>query len=351
MVFYYVAKIVENKNVFLVKSKNINMKKFKLLLLAFLTITNAYKAQIVDADTKKKIEAWKQSKLYVVKTSDNDINSELENAVKSSFSNYAETVSVIEADKLMDNDNNFFVTIYYADPNAIQRRVLNVKQNAWDKTGFGIGIFQGKSKKLLKINFHKDFLVRQDYVTATPNMNATLFCPEVRDFYNKTGLIKTFIPEPSIKIMIASTVIGLKQSLDAFEKNEGVSGYKDVLKAIDKSLNIESGILKNKTLLVLNCKMTNEFFNGYAFKKEKIEVNDLSKLASKDKNSCFLIYSLYTEHEYDTNDKFIKQVSVIDCETGKIIYQNSYYGAATVSPLPKKFAQDLNDAINGKTKD
>ena len=79
------------------------------------------------------------------------------------------------------------------------------------------------------------------------------------------------------------------------------------------------------------------------FKKEKVQKNDLSKLTSKNKDYCFLQYSVDTP-------AFLKQVSVIDCETGNIIYSYYAFGSAKLSPMSKEQAQDLNDAVNGKVR-
>lgn len=305
------------------------------MLIAF---TNYSLAQVIYGDyADKKYSAWKQSKLYVVKTTDNEINTELENAIKASFQNYAGTVSVTEADKLMKNDNNFFATVIYPGANLY-------KVNAWDKYASGIGIFQGSAKKFLKIAIVYDYLVFQEYLPLAPNLNVTMYATEARNMYVKGGFDKTFKPEPTIKAMIPSTVLNLKQCLDALEKTEGVKGEKKMYQAVGKILSEDAKILKNKTLVVLNNSLNDDFYNAYAFKKEKAEPNDISKLSSKNKEYCFLKYTIQLK-------TFNKQVTVIDCETGKIIYQKSYLGSATMTGISKKQTEDLNNAVKGIIKE
>jgi len=71
------------------------MKKSICIFLAllYLSIGN-YKAQSLTCNSEDKFyKKWKESKLYVVKTTDKEINNRLEKAVKDIFPNYAATVS------------------------------------------------------------------------------------------------------------------------------------------------------------------------------------------------------------------------------------------------------------------
>jgi len=105
----------------------------------------------------------------------------------------------------------------------------------------------------------------------------------------------------------------------------------------------DCALLKNKTLLVFNTTLADEFYNAYSFKKEKVDANDISKITSKDKKYCYLRYNVYPI-------QYFKQVSIIDCETQKIIYQKTYVFLSSMSlgTIPKKYAEDLNSAVNGK---
>jgi len=201
----------------------------------------------------------------------------------------------------------------------------------------------GRAKNLQKIDFYKDYLVRYDYLPVAPNMNLSLVIPAAREAYTKNGLDKTFEPEGTIATMIPSTIMGFKQLLDVTDKAGGISVLK-ILKEAGKVYAAEAPMLKNKTLLVLDHEITQPFYDAYAFKKEKIQVNDLSKLEAKDKNYCFLIYRI----EYETSTA---QVTVIDCETSKIIYQYSALTATKGDKMKKTYADNLNSAIKGKVVD
>lgn len=314
------------------------MKKLQLTLLLLISIVSNYNAQVIGANTDDKIyKAWKSSKLYVVKSVNEEINTRLEEAVKASFPNYTATVSEAEADKLMDNEGNFFACVYYPGQ-------YKTKLNTWDKYAFGIGIFQGKEKKLQKTLVYENHLVRYDYLPIAPNMNLDLVVAAAREAYTKTGLDKTFKVEPNILIMIQSTIIGFKQTLDALDKTAGVTKPIDVYKAVAKTNREKAPMLKDKTLLILDNEITEPFYTAYKYKKEKIQVNDLSKLDTKDKKYCMLIYTI----EVKTS---IRQISVIDCETGKIIYQDSGRTATTGDKMSKKYADNMHMAIDGKSWD
>jgi len=314
------------------------MKKIQLLLLITVSAVSSYKAQILGTSSEDKIyKAWKQSKLYVVKSVDENINARLETAVKDAFPNYTAAVSEAEADKLMDNENNFFVTVYYPG-------MYKTKQNTWDKYNFGIGIFQGIEKKIQKIEIDKNCLVRFDYLPVAPNMNLGLVVAAARKAYTDTGLDKTFKPEPTIMTMIPSTIMGFKQTLDALESTGGEKKPTTLYKLIAKTLRADAPMLKNKTLLVLDNEIMEPFYAAYTLKKEKVSVNDLSKLESKDKNYCFLIYTI----EEKTS---IRHVTVIDCATGKIIYQDSGLTATTGDKMKKNYADNMIMAANGKSWD
>jgi hypothetical protein len=311
------------------------MKKFKLVLLVLISFVSTYNAQTIGPHNQDKMyKAWKQSKLYVVKTANTEITSKLEEAVKASFPNYTSTVSEAEADKLMDNENNFFVTVYYPGE-------YKVKQNTWDKFNFGIGIWQGKEKKLQKIDHLKDYLIKFDFLPVAPNMNITMLAAVGRKAYTATGLDKTFKPESTIATMIPSTIMGFKQNLDALDKIGDVTKTVAVYKAVAAVLRADAKILKDKTLLVLDNEIFEPFYAAYSLKKEKVQVNDLSKLEAKDKNYCFLIYTI----EPSTS---IRHVSVVDCETGKIIYMDSGITATTADKMQKKYADSMEASANGK---
>ncbi len=282
--------------------------------------------------------AWKHSKLYVVKTQDAGINSALEAAVKNTFKNYAGTVSQEGAEKLMKNENNFLLTVYYNNS-------LIIKQNAYDKYVFNIGIFQANEKKFKNIS--RDVFVCQEYTPAAPNLNVTFVAKEVSILYSENEFGKTFEPEANMIAMIPSTILNFQQFIDAMDKTENVPrGLGDIktMKAVSKILSVDAKILKNKTLLVLNSPFTEEFYNNYAFKKEKVEKNDLSKIISKDKGYCFLKYS------FDVLNTLMKQLNIIDCETGAVIYSANAYNTSFMTLLTKKHAEELSDAVNGKIK-
>ncbi len=314
------------------------MKKLNLLFIMIVALGTLCKAQIIGVNYEDKMyKAWTTSKLYVVKTTNDDVNAKLEAAAKAAFPNFASAVTEAEADKLMDNEGNFFLTVYYFGQ-------YKFKQNTWDKYNFSIGIFQGKAKKLQKIEILKDHLVKYDFLPVAPNMNLTLLVAAAREAYTKTGLDKTFKPEPNLISMIPSTVIGFKQTLDALEKTSGISKPIDVYKAVAKTLREKAPMLKDKTLLVLDNEITEPFYVAYKYKKEKIQVNDLSKLDTKDKKYCMLIYTI----EPGTS---IRQISVLDCETGKIIFQDSGRTATTGDKMSKKYADNMNMAVEGKSWD
>jgi hypothetical protein len=314
------------------------MKKLQLILFGIVCLVSWGKAQILGTNSEDKMyKAWKQSKLYVVKTANDEINERLEATAKTVFPNFQSAVTEAEANKMMDNENNFFITVYYPG-------MYKIKQNTWDKYNFGIGIWQGNAKAIQKIDLEKDMLVRFDFLPVAPNMNLSMVVAVARKAYTETGLDKTFKPEPTIKTMIPSTLIGFKQTLDALDKTNGEKKPATLYKAIAKTLRTEAPILKNKTLLILDNEIMEPFFAAYSLKKEKVAVNDLSKLEAKDKNYCFLVYTI----EEKTS---IRHVTVIDCETGKIIYQDSGITATTGDKMQKKYADNMEMAANGKSWD
>lgn len=314
------------------------MKKIQALLVIMLSFIGVYKAQILGTNSEDKMyKAWKASKLYVVKTVNPEINAQMESVAKATYPNFVSAVTEAEADQLMDNENNFFITVYYPGE-------FKIKQNTWDKFYMGIGIWQGNAKKLQKISFDHDFLVRFDYLPAAPNMNLAFGVSAARKAYTDTGLEKTFQIEPNIRILIPSTLIGFKQTLDALDKTNGEKKPATLYKAVAKILRADAPILKNKTLLVLDNDIMQPFYDAYTLKKEKVAVNDLSKLEKKDKNYCFLIYTI----EVGTS---MRHVTVIDCETGKIIYQDSGLTATTGDKMKKNYADNMIMAANGKSWD
>jgi hypothetical protein len=129
------------------------------------------------------------------------------------------------------------------------------------------------------------------------------------------------------------------------DKTMGVEKLKTDRKkmiAVGKDLSVNAKILKNKTLLILDNPMTADFYNAYAFKKEKMGNYDLSKL--KDKNYCLLKYTWTLGN--------LMQVSVIDCETGLLIYtENTYASNTFVKFMSKEMAENLNNAVNGQFKE
>jgi len=311
------------------------MKKLNFVFaLLLIFVSNYGTAQIIGHP--KKYGIWKQSKLYVVKTVNEEINTALENSAKASFPNFAGSVSEAEAEKLMDNENNFLITIVYPGTNMI-------KQNNWDKFNFGIGIFQANAKKIHRIEYYKDFLIRQEFTPIAPSLNVGMYASEARDLYIKDGSDKTFKPESNIAAMVPVTLHNFKRILDAAVDLPGDKSDKKTMEEVSVKFSQDAKLLKKKTLLVLNTSFTEEFYNAYAFKKERVEKNDLSKLKSKNKDYCFLQYTVDTP-------AFVKQISVIDCETLNIIYTYSTFGSAKLSPMSKVQAQDLNDAVNGKVK-
>jgi len=314
------------------------MKKITLFMLGMVSLAGTCASQTLGTSSEDKMyKAWKQSKLYVVKTENAEINARLESAAKADYPNFASAVSQEEADKLMDNENNFFVTVYY-------RGQYKIKQNTWDKYNFGIGIWQGNAKKVEKIDYEKDMLVRFDYLPVAPNMNLALVVAAARKAYTDSGLDKTFKPEKNILTMIPSTLMGFKQTLDALDKTGGEKKPATLYKAIAKTLRADAPMLKNKTLLVLDNEIMEPFYNAYTLKKEKVQVNDLSKLEAKDKNYAFLIYTI----EEKTS---IRHVTVIDCETGKIIFQDSGITATTGDKMKDTYAKNMIMAANGKSWD
>jgi hypothetical protein len=103
-------------------------------------------------------------------------------------------------------------------------------------------------------------------------------------------------------------------------------------------------MLKDKTLLILDNEIMQPFYDAYTLKKEKVQVNDLSKLEAKDKNYCFLIYTI----EEKTS---MRHVTVIDCATGKVIFQDSGLTATTGDKMKKNYAENMIMAANGKSWD
>lgn len=316
------------------------MKKLKLVLIMLVTfISNNYSQQI-SILKEDKISAWKQGKLYGVKTIDDAVNKVFESSLKTTFQNYAGMVSLEETEKLMDNENNFLAIIYY--PGVF-------KQKKIDHIDCGIGILQASQKKLKIVDaqFYRSMLVYQDYIPVAPNLTISFAAKEAGDMYNKDGYAKTFVPEPNIIAMIPSTLLNFKQYIDVIDKTVDIKGIKNDrqwMYALSRNLSVDAKILKNKTLLILNNPLTEDFYNAYTFKKERVEKNDLSKVSSKDKGYCFLKYT------YLLGD--LMQVSVIDCETGLLIYtDNTYSGNTNIKPMSKEMAVDLNNAVNGKLKE
>lgn len=315
------------------------MKKTKLLLLMMIAFVNFNHAQTISILVQKKMDAWKQSKLYVVKTVDEELTKVLETSIKASFPNYAGTVSVEESEKLMNNENNFLAVVYYFGSS---------KQKKLDRYNCEIAIVQANEKKLKtgETEFYRSILVHQSYMPVAPNLNVPVSAKEAGQMYTVDGFDKTFDPAPNIIAMIPSTVLNFKQYIDEWEKTKNIkeiNSDKKWMLTVSKDLSENAKILKNKTLLVLNNPFTEDFYNAYEFKKEKIEKNDLSKIISKDKGYCFLKYY------YNLGE--LIQVSVIDCETGLLIYTaNSYASTAKIYFMTKEQAVDLNNAVNGKFK-
>jgi hypothetical protein len=144
--------------------------------------------------------------------------------------------------------------------------------------------------------------------------------------------------------MIPSTLIGFKQMLDALDQTGGEKKPATLYKMIAKTMRAEAPILKKKTLLVLDNEIMEPFYAAYTLKKEKVQVNDLSKLESKDKNYCFLIYTIDEKTS-------IRHISVIDCETGKVIFKDSGLTATTGDKMKKNYAENMIMAANGKSWD
>jgi hypothetical protein len=309
--------------------------KINIFLLLIAVYANVCTAQIIGHP--KKYPAWKQGKLYVVKTQIKEVDNVLETAVKLSFQNYAGTISELEAEKLMDNENNFFVTV--TSPTGSYDYI----EINWSTYGFTIGIYQANAKKFKKTEYYKDVLIHQEFLPIAPNLNVGLFASESRELYKKMDPENKFNATPNVIAMLPSTILNFKRFLDEVEKVEGDKSDKKTTEEISPKISEDAKILTKKTLLILNNSFTEDFYNGYSFKKEKVEPNDLSKLISKNKDYCFLSYT----NEFQT---FTRQISVIDCETGKVIYTRTSWGSSKMSRMSKEQAQDLNDAVNGKYK-
>jgi hypothetical protein len=292
-----------------------------------------------------KMNAWKQGKLYMLKTVDENVNKVFESSLKATFSNYAGSVSLDEYEQLMRNENNFLAIIYYNG---------YLKQAKINRDAFGIGILQATDKNLNirygsagqfdNINY-RALLVFQDYIAFAPTLNATLVAKEVREIATNNEANKTFSPESNLIALLPSTILNFKQYIEAMDKTMGVEKLKTDRKkmiAVGKDLSVNAKILKNKTLLILDNPMTADFYNAYAFKKEKMGNYDLSKL--KDKNYCLLKYTWTLGN--------LMQVSVIDCETGLLIYtENTYASNTFVKFMSKEMAENLNNAVNGQFKE
>jgi hypothetical protein len=314
------------------------MKKSGLLLLFLLgLISHNYSQQIMILKDEK-MNAWKQCKLYMLKTVDEEINKVFESSLKASFPNYAGSVSLEESKSIMGNENNFLALVYY--PGCFEKKPV-------DHIAMGIGILQAEDKKLPKhtndLNY-RSMLVYQDYVPFAPTMNVSFLYKEVREINTKNEAYKTFKPEPNLIALIPSTILSFKQYIEAMDKTMGVETLKTDKKkmvSVGKELSQNAKILKNKTLLVLDNPVAEEFYNAYAFKKEKMGNYDLSKI--KDKNYCLLKYT------HVLGD--LMQVSVTDCETGLLIYtENTYASNTNLKPMTKEMAENLNSAVNGNYK-
>lgn len=307
------------------------------MILFFLSISLHYSQQISILKDEK-MSAWKQGKLYMLKTVDEEVNKVFESSLKATFPNYVGSVSLEESKNIMGNENNFLALIYYPgcfDPKKI------------DHIEMGIGILQATDKKLPKfasaINY-RSMLVYHNYVPFAPTLNVSFIAKEVREINTKGDAYKTFTPEPNLIALIPSTVLNFKQYIEAMDKTMGIETLKTDAKKmiyVGKELSQNAKVLKNKTLLVLDNPLTEDFYNAYAFKKEKMANYDLSKI--KDKNYCLLKYT------YVLGD--LMQVSVIDCETGLLIYtENTFSPNTNMRPMTEQMANNLNNAVNGNYK-
>lgn len=312
-----------------------------------LLFTGAFKAQISmrltsDPDdpnaTKAKhffelYKVLKKTSIYVVQTENKEINAKMDSVAKITFPNYVSSLTVAEALHKTYSETNLFIVIDYK----------NAERYVWDpnlgKNYYEMGIYWGKRDAKEFKDIYTDWILDFYYSPVVKKLDE--IPASERPNYTDKELHKKNILEPVILTMIPSAFSGFKQTLDALEKiteTKKDNIKREVAKIIRANGN--AVILKNKTLLVLNSAEIEPFYSQYAFKKEKREAFDLSKLKSKNKKYCYMIYEIHGK-------KTMGMISIIDCETGKIIYQDAIVQADTFDLMMEKCAGTLNNSVNG----